>query len=399
MLKLLLFFQILFVALLSAEPANWVNWRGNNNDGISKETQWDISFSEKNINILWQKELGNGHSSVVIQDNYLYTMGNIKNKDIVYCLNTETGEEVWRYEYECEGGSFPGPRATPAVDGESIFTFSRNGHIFCLDAKTGLLKWKRNLIEEYEVTNLMHGISGSPCVIGDAVIFNAGASGFAFNKKTGEKLWGSDPKIECGYASPVPFQQDGVLVFSGHGLYLLEPLTGKQKFFFPWKTEYALNAADPVVVDNKIFICSYNDQGTNFIEVKNNQPTMLWQNEMKNAYTTPIILQGNLYTFSGCSDMKSKFHCLDLETGKEKWSEDFKYGSFIVADNKFIILDEVGTLFVINANPEKYEEVSKCNIFKAAKGMRAWTMPVLCNGKLYCRNSLGKLLCIQLQKK
>lgn len=400
MVKLLLICQVFFVILLSAEPANnWLTWRGKDRDGISKESQWNISFSEKTT-ILWQKQIGKGHSSVVIQDNCLYTMGNIQNKDIIYCLNAETGEEIWRYEYVCEAGSFPGPRATPTLDGDgNIFTFSRNGQIFCLSAKDGSEKWKKNLIEEYGVVNLMHGISGSPCVIGDVVILNAGAAGFAFNKKTGEKLWGSDPKIECGYASPVPFQQNDVLIFSGNGLYLLETLTGKQKFFFPWHTEYALNAADPVVIGNKIFISSYNDKGTNLIEIKNDQPVTLWQNsEIMNAYTTHIALNGYLYGFSGCADMQSKLHCLDLETGKEKWSVDFKYGSLLGIDNKFIILDELGKLFVIKSNPEAYEELSQYTVFKTVRGMRAWTLPVFCNGKLYCRNCLGDIVCIQFQK-
>lgn len=408
MIKLWIFYCItlaIFSCLLPlAQESNWPNWRGLNQNGISSESQWELSLPEGGINILWQVDIGRGHSSFAVYGKYLYTMGNInKKQDVVYCLDTETGKEIWRYEYACEGGSFIGPRATPTTDGEHVYTFSRNGHLCCLDAKTGTEKWKKNLTEEWGVTNLMHGLSSSPCLVGDLVIVNAGAYGFAFDKKTGEKIWSSDPKTDCGYATPVSFSMNGenaVAMFAGDGLSLVQAATGKRILFFPWKTEYALNASDPVLIGDQIFLCSWNDTGAALIKIKENQASIVWQNEgLRSTFSTPVILDGYLYGFAGSADMKSQLKCADLATGQEKWSHECKYGSIILADQKLIVLDEQGQLLIIKASPSGYEEISQCTIFKPSREMRSWTSPVLCQGKLFLRNSLGKVICIQLKAK
>lgn len=385
-----------------SQAEDWLSRRGRKENGISEETQWNFNITEENRKILWQKNIGNGHSAVIIHGDRLYTMGNIKNQDIVYCLDAQTGQEKWKYAYPCKGGSFPGPRSTPASDGICVYTYSRNGDVVCLDAKTGEKKWAKNLIEEWKVTNLMHGLSGSPYILGDILIINAGDHGFAFDKKTGEKIWNSDPEKDCGYATPVSFPQgssEKVLMFAGDGLSYIEAKTGKVIFFFPWKTMYALNAADPVVLDNRIFLCSYHEKGTTLIEIQDDKPKVLWDSmELQNAFSTPVAVDGYLYGFQGSADAKSSFRCVDLQTGKEKWSKEFKYGCLMAVGKKLLVLDELGTFYVVKATPDGYEEISRCVIFPRQKDMKSWTVPILCSGKLYFRNNLGDLICIALEK-
>ncbi|NUM35558.1 MAG: PQQ-binding-like beta-propeller repeat protein [Candidatus Brocadiae bacterium] len=392
----------LFIFSFFLLSEDWVNRRGPREDGICNETHWNLKITKESMKVLWQKEVGNGHSAVVVYGNCLYTMGNIKNQDIVYCFDAQTGEEKWKHSYPCKAGSFPGPRSTPTTDGENVYTYSRNGDVFCLDARTGAVKWSKNIVDEWKVTNLMHGISGSPRIFGDVLLLNAGNYGFAFNKKTGEKIWNSDPEKDCGYATPVAFPQGSLeksLVFAGDGLSYVEVKTGKVIFFFPWKTIYALNASDPVISDNFVLLCSYHEKGSTLIEIQEEKPKVVWDSlDLQSSFSTPVIVDGHIYGFKGSAGEKSIFRCVELKTGKEKWSKSFVYACITAVGNKLLVLDELGKLFVVKASPDGYEEISCCPVFALTKDMRAWTVPILCDGKLYLRNNMGNLLCIELEK-
>ncbi|MCZ6837432.1 MAG: PQQ-binding-like beta-propeller repeat protein [Planctomycetota bacterium] len=106
---------------------------------------------------MWRKQLGVGHSSFAISDGRLYTMGYDEetSEDVVYCLNPETGEEIWTHRYEADiwnENHAGGTLTTPSVDGDSVYTFNREGKLFRLDAATGQVQWSRNLQEELKVT-------------------------------------------------------------------------------------------------------------------------------------------------------------------------------------------------------------------------------------------------------
>lgn len=304
------------------ENENWLRWRGNNGNGISLETGWNPK-AIKNVKIIWQKNIGKGHSCLAIKGNHIYTMGNKKNKDIVSCLNMQNGKVIWHYTYACKGGSFAGPRATPVIDGDLLYTFSRNGHLFCFYLKTGKVKWKRNLVTEFSAKNLMHGFSASPYIYKYLVILNIGEHGMAFDKTTGKVVWKSDAKKACGYATPVLFQykkKDYIALFTGSSLYAIEPVTGKVFWSFPWKTQYELNAADPIFSQGKVFISSFHACG--LFDISTGKPKLIWQKKnMKNLMSTSILLNGYLYGYDGTTQAKAFLKCVEYKTGKEMWSK------------------------------------------------------------------------------
>ncbi len=394
----LIFFTNLF---LLADQYEWSLWRGPQRDSISRENNWNPKSLES-PKILWQKNVGQGFSAVAIQKNFLYTMGNKKRKDIVLCLNASTGEEIWQHSYDCASGSYPGPRCTPVLDGNYVYTLSREGHLFCLFAKDGKVKWSRNLKEDYDVASPKWGFACSPYFKDNILFLNLGKHGMAFHKENGKTIWKSDPQEPGGYASVVAYtknNKDYALVFGETELHLVDPKTGKHFWSHPWETKYGVNAADPIVSDGKIFISSGYDYGCALFSIKTEKPELIWKKaSMKNHFSTCVLIDDYLYGFDGQSHRAkdSTLRCISFQTGELKWQQPLGFGSVVAAGDKIIALNADGKLCIIEASPKKYQEISSCMLPKAKTSV-FWTMPVLCNGKIYCRDSEGELICIDVK--
>src|SRR5439155_22484722 len=170
---------------------------------------------------------------------------NVADKDVVYCFDAETGKETWKFPYPCKAGNYAGTRATPVLDGDSLFTLGRDGDAHCLDAATGKVKWQTNLMKQHGSAAGNGGMAGSPLILGSMVVYNARAAGLALEKATGKKVWETNAGA-CGYATPVAFKLGGkehLAVFGSDELTVVDSTTGKRVFSHPWKTKFDVNAA------------------------------------------------------------------------------------------------------------------------------------------------------------
>ena len=141
---------------------DWPHWHGPDGTNISKETGWDPQAITKDSNIVWKAQVGQGFSSFSIQGNYIYTMGWAKNTDTVYCLDFATGKPVWTYSYACGTADYNGARSTPTADGDNLYTFSQQGHLFCFNSQTGKVKWQVNCVSQYKAVPPSWGMPCSP---------------------------------------------------------------------------------------------------------------------------------------------------------------------------------------------------------------------------------------------
>jgi outer membrane protein assembly factor BamB len=393
MMKIFSFFLI-FAATLSLYATDWPFWRGLNYDGISLESALNYSNIKKK---LWETNVGGGYSAVAVVGKRLYTMGNRNDQDTVFCLDADTGKEIWKYSYSCgKGGSYAGSRATPVVADGLVFTFSNEGLLNCISAKTGKKKWSKSVASE-GAKNVKWKYSGSPRLEDGLVIVNAGKSGMAFDQKTGKEVWKSSGI--GGYATPVIFKQSGVkyvLLFSKDTLQVVKLKDGKVVTSVPWKTKYDVNASDPIVFGNKIFISSGYDHGCALFEFKNKRLKQIWFNKnLRCQFSTPVLYKGYIYGSDGKTG-KGTIVAVSIKDGSEAWREEKAgYGSLIIADNRIIYLTDRGKLIVGKVSPSSFKrEISQYVLTKAGK---CWTMPVLANKKLYCRGGNGKLICIDMR--
>ena len=381
---------------------DWPNFRGPNHDGISTE-----KLASGSVKPLWEKRIGSGCSSIVLIGNKLYTMGNIgkkgdipSQKDVVYCFNADTGKEIWQHVYPCglnfKSNTPTGPFATPAVDSGKVYTFSRKGDVFCLDAMTGKQVWYRNVKTQLGMDQpFQGGFAGSPLILDNMVIVNAGFSGTAMDKQTGDVIWKSDPNV-AAQSTPVPFTQGDrqcVAVFSGFGLVAVDAADGKKLWDFEWLTKYRTNIADPIISDNKVFISTWYNMGSILLDFSSGRPQQVWRNEqMQNHYSTCVLWKGHLYGFD-----VAKLKCMNFETGQIKWTltGGFGRGSLMMADGKLIVLTEKGMLLIGEASPEAFRPQIRTQIIKG----KCYAGPVYSNGRIYTRNDKSDLVCVEIGDK
>jgi outer membrane protein assembly factor BamB len=383
----------------TAWAADWPNYRGPNYDGISSETGWSSSWPASGPKVLWDMQLGAGFASMSISKGKVYATGNIDDNDILYCLDANTGKEIWKKSYPCpllnknhEGG----PCATPTIDGDAVYTLSKNGDAIRFNASTGEIVWHKKLNKDLGFKHPTWHFSSSALIIGDLVILNIGSYGAALNKADGSLVWQNGKNVS-GYASGVPCTIDGqkcVAMAVSVEVAGMNPTTGKVMWKFPWKTSYAINSSDVIVSNDTVFISSGYNKGCALMKISGGDVTKIWQNRnMRNHINCSVLWEGNIYGFDGQVGGGGKLTCIDLATGEKKWAQGgMGTGSLMIADGKLIILGEKGKLVIAEASPEGYKELASAEILKG----KCWTVPVLSNGKIYARNAAGHLVCVDV---
>lgn len=379
-----------------AESFDWPQFRGPDRNGISRETQWNPKSLGAEPKILWRAEVGEGYSDLSIQEGRAFTAGNKDGQDTIYALSTKDGKVLWQHSYKCAGGSYPGPRATPVTDGKVVYTLSREGLLLCLDAASGAVKWEKLLVPDL-AKNLTWGFAGSPVIKGDKLLVNAGEYGIVLNRHTGEKIW-SSPGGVGGYATPVVFEAGGkecLALFSAKAVYGVELATGKKLWSHDWETRYDVNAADPIVQDGRVFVSSGYGKGGGVLDFRGPEPKTVWFNtSMKNHFSSCVLIDGFLYGFDGNAG-NGALKCIEFATGAVKWSENIGFGSLTAAGEYLIALNESGDLFIVKISPTGYNLVSTA---KKVLGKTCWTSPVLSHGIIFCRNSKGSIVAVDVSK-
>ena len=373
-------------------PAAWTGWLGPRRNGTSPELGWSaVGRAEP----LWSGHVGRGYSAVSVADGWLYTLGfdEEAGRDTVVCLNADTGEERWSHSYPAEilnnmhGG---GTLTTPAIDGDVVYTTNRDGRLFKFRADDGEVLWERSLADELGLERPQHGFPGSPIVLGNRLLLNLGGTTVSLDKGSGELIWRSeDYENEGSYSNPCPFELDGrelVAVYNATGLIVLDRASGNELQRYPWELPgQGFRSATPLAVGVRVFVSSA--QGGGLFRFDGGTPTPEWAGrQMRSKVNACVPWDGHLYGFD-----ESMLKCVALD-GTERWRErGLGMGSLIASDGKLLILSSSGELIVADANPGEYVERSRT---KVLDGGVYWTMPVLWDGRVYCRSSLGDLVCL-----
>lgn len=395
---------IVSVALLLASPArgdDWPCWRGPSRNGVSAEAGW-APWGAGGPRIVWKAKAGVGFSSFVVAKGRVFTVGYADDADTVVCLDAESGKTLWQHTYPSElGAKFfeGGTTGTPTVDGDRVYTLSRWGDAFCLDAATGKVVWSTNIQKEHNVRVPGWGFGGAPLVYENVLLLNAGDAGLGLDKATGKLLWQSANK-DAGYSTPLParFGPETLAILGSAQSYVaVNPLTGKEAWRVRWVTQYGVNAADPIVDGDRVFVSSGYGKGAGLFRVAVPQPTEVWKSKaLRTQMNAAVLFDGHLYGADGdTTDQQAPLKCVELGTGAEKWAHPgFGTGTVIVADGKLITLSARGELSVAPATPAGYKPVAKAQVL----GGKCWTAPVLSDGRIYCRNWQGQIVCVDVRK-
>lgn len=406
-------------AILAGENPNadWPQFRGPNRNGVSNENEILTAFPSGGPRQIWKFSVGAGFSSVSVSKGRAYTLGNTKNVDSVFCFDAKSGTVLWKQDFPCSGTAwaanakaYVGTRSTLTLEADHIYYFSLDLKLRCLEAQSGKVVWEIDLEKEAEVEKeACHwGLGGSPLVVGNQVIQHLGAGAAGVDKATGKLAWKwkDTDKDAGGYASPVLFKynnQDTVAILT-KSLVALDPAAGKELWRFPkWQVyDHGLNASDPVIFEDKIFLSQGNYTRNSGMFKITGKTDAHWQSEgklwsgevMLNYFGTSVLWQGHLYGFSDL-----KLRCVEAQTGKVKWDETgltTKYGNVIVCAGKLVCLTDKGELIVAEGSPDGFKPLARAVIMPA--GENAWIAPALAQGLLYARTTAGSVVCVDLKK-
>lgn len=397
-------FLVISVALFlnSATADDWPQWMGPGLDGISTEEGWSANWNDRQPQELWHREIGIGFSSVGVVDGLLYTMGHVDGKETVWCLNADTGSEVWSHSYPAQrnGNLYEGgPGATPTVLDNHVYTLGVDGQLNCLLRKTGELIWHRDLKSDFDVALHEWGFNSSPFIHNGKLYVQGGRLG-CYDTASGDLVWKSEPH-QAGYGAVRILKRDGttyLVSLDCDGLRISNISDGKLIAIAPWKSPFATNSTTPIVIEDRIFISTGYNVGSGLFEFDGQRLTQVYSTKrMRNHFNNSIVWNGHIYGLDGNSNLGRvvTLTCLNFANGDVMWKQrGLGCGSVMIANEHLIVLSEDGDLVVAKASENEFRELGRTKILSG----RCWTVPVLTNGNVYARNASGNLVCVELPK-
>ncbi len=392
----------------------WPQWRGPNRDGVAADTGWRKDWPAEGPRRLWRAQVGAGMSSAVVADGRLFTQGNDGNgNDEVFALDTATGAELWRHTFPCKSTAHEmpivpnGPGATPTVQGRHVFVLSREGDLIALEANTGAVAWRKNLVTDLGGKRPVYGFSQSPLIDGGRIFLDVGAaaeqsgSTVALDAATGELAWRAGTG-EAGYSAARVFIRDErryVAMFKGEALDVFDPADGRVLWSHRTTARDFTNAATPAFVGHRILVSNTSaDQSAALLDweagaTSNVHP--VWQHkQFALLFNSAILLDGHLFAFNEKRRGHHEFTCVDAATGDTKWvSETVPTSTFILADGNWIFLTRDGEVLLARATTAEAKSTAR---FKALEG-KCYATPTLANGRLFVRDNAGTLAAFDLR--
>lgn len=394
-------FVLLATVSVTEVKAQWAQFGGPNRDFTVESGTLSIEWPKKGPKRLWKKKLGDGLAGIAADDGALYTMFRKKGKEFIVALDpNRKGKRIWTHKYKAplHDGIVEqfgiGPRATPLILGEHVYTIGVAGMMHCLNKKTGDVVWQHDLIKEYGSRPQMFGFGSSPIAYNDMIIVPVGGEGHgvvAFNAADGSVAWARHD-YKTSYSSPILIELDGEkqLVALMSGLVAgLNPDDGAELWTFQHKTDPDVNAAMPVWgADRRLFISSAYGTGSRMLEVKRKSAKTkareVWKNRKVQVHFGSVIRDGDVLYLSNGGNGPCFLSAVDAATGEVLWKErGFAKAQLLRADGKLIILDEDGVLAIATVSREKLEVHAQAELFKTLTR----TAPTLVGQTLYVRDA------------
>lgn len=419
---LFLIFSNLFVF-----SQNWPDWRGENRDGIWKESGIVEKFTSDVIAHKWEVEIGSGYSGPTVSRGKVYVTDRIEKPEQlerVLCFDELTGKKIWDFSYNCEyvGVGYPaGPRASVVINDGKAYSLGTMGNFFCFDAENGKVLWQKDLNTEYEINMPIWGISATPLIVEDKIIVHVSGSNnacvVAFDKNTGKEIW-RNLDDRAGYSAPILIKKGDkkiVVNWTEHSLSGLNAETGEVFWRFPWKTGSGMSIATPVLYNDHIFVSAFYS-GSLLIKLGEDYTTAekVWQrsgeSERKTdalhcVMNTPVIIDNYIYGVDSYGELR----CLDFATGDRIWEDLTAVNKnrwanihFIQKEDKVWMFNEHGELIISKLSSTGFKEISRAKLIEPTKKQLprgvTWTHPAFANKHVFIRND-NKLVCADLSKK
>lgn len=380
--------------------AEWTQWRGPNRDGKLEGITWPDSLDESTLSKKWSVPFGPSYSGpIVVGDRVFTTETKDKKNEVVIALDRETGQEVWRQEWE---GSMSVPffakangdwiRATPVYDDGRLYVAGMKDLLVCLNAENGKVIWKVDFPEQLQSAVPSFGMVCSPLIDGDFLYVQAGGGFCKLNKSDGSIVWiglkDGGGMNGSAFSSPMIETVAGkrqAIVQTREALTGVDLETGDKLWSQTIKTFRGMNILTPTKFEDNFFVSAYGGT-TQLINVSKSGAAFdakpAWNLKGEGYMSTPVVIDGHAYIHL----RNQRFACFDLKNGVEKWrSKAFgKYASLVAASDKILALDERGILMLIKASPNGFELIGERQV-----GTNSWAHLAVRGNQVFVRNLDG----------
>ena len=426
----IVYFAILIMATHAAAD-DWPQWGGPQRDLVWREggIVEALPAVDPNTGMLprmWTAKIGSGYAGPAVANGRVLLTDRIADQNLerVLCFDANTGKELWKYEYEPRYTiSYPlGPRATPTVDGERVYTLGAVGHLFCFDAASGNILWQKHLPTDFGTELPQWGTAGAPLVDGDQLIVLAGGKPGALvvslDKNTGAERWRALDGKEPGYCPPVILEFGGrrqLIVWHPEAIVGLDPSNGKTLWEVPFAVQFGLTIPMPRKLGSRLFVTSFYN-GPLMIDLGDDgvSPQVLWRSAAKNneqhndslhaIMCTPIVTEDCIYGVGSYGELRG----LDTKTGQVLWETkdatgpDRWWNAFLVPhEDRVVVCNEQGEIIFATLSRDGYKELNRAKLIAPTQPIHrrqtVWSHPAFAMQSVFARND-GELIRVSLKE-
>ena len=383
------------------DARDWPQFLGPERDNRLRGVHLERDWTRRPPREIWRRPVGTAWSSFAIAGGRAVTQEQHGPEEQVVCYDLATGRKLWqhadstRYESAVAG---IGPRATPAIAGDRVFTLGATGILNCLDLATGAQIWSRDILADNRAEANVWGISCSPLVLDTLVVVSAGGpderSLVAYHRQTGAFVWGGGTD-RAGYSSPRLVTLAGrkqILIFNSHSVVAHDPHSGDPLWRQPWDQVQCV--ANPLPLPgNRVLVSTGYGIGARLFQV-NAAPgggltsDIVWKSpRLKAKFANMVHRDGFVY---GLDD--GVLVCLDPHDGKRRWKRGrYGHGQLILIGDVLLIMSESGDVVLVEAQPDRHVELARMTAFAG----KTWNPPSFAAPYLLVRTD-SEAVCYEL---
>ena len=337
------------------------NWSQTNHN---KSNHLFHFLSNSSLKFKWKLKVGKGKSrkgpyivKPIVHNSNIIT---IDNDSKIQSREYDNGAIVWTKELVDENRENIYFSGGLAAQNDDLFISTVLGNLYCLEASSGKLKWKKNFLTP---------ISSSPTLSNNKIfVVTDDNQTFAIDYSSGEKIWTHSGNLEnisiIGGVNPAIKERVVYVTYSSGEIFALNEDNGSVLWEDNLTSGKIFNKnlisdiqSPPVINDELLYVSSFINK---FAAIQAIDGERVWELDISSL--NPITISGD-YLF--ILDVDNRVYCLSKKDGKIVWIAQLKvkgddneiyWVGPILTSNKLILASSEGV--IISLSPFTGETLS-----------------------------------------